>query len=94
MFRAFPMGSFGFNGEIEISILLNKDTYEPDPLVLAFKENSSSLGICDIVLLIVRALLHRPSLSGTPTITFCAVHIHNVVAKKHDASTELFQRLH
>ena len=31
---------------------------------------------------------------GTPTVTFCSVHIHNVVAKKRDASTELLQRLH
>ena len=30
-----------------------------------------------------------PSLSGTPTVTFCYVHIHNVVAKKRDASTDL-----
>ena len=44
-----------------------------------------------MVLLIVRA---RPSLSGTPTVTFCSVHIHNVVAKKRDASTELLQFLH
>ena len=30
----------------------------------------------------------RPSLSGTPTVTFCSVHIHNVLAKKRDASTK------
>ena len=47
-----------------------------------------------MVLLIVGALLRRPSLSGTPTVTFCSVHIHNVVAKKRDASTELLQFLH
>ena len=47
-----------------------------------------------MVLLIVRGLLRRPSLSGTPTVTFCSVHIHNVVAKKRDASTELLQCLH
>ena len=29
-----------------------------------------------------------------PTVTFCTVHIHNVVAKKRDASTELLRRLH
>ena len=46
------------------------------------------------MLLIVRALLRRPSLTGTPTVTFCSVHIHNVVAKKRDASTELLQFLH
>ena len=47
-----------------------------------------------MVLLIVRGLLRRPSLSGSPTVTFCSVHIHNVVAKKLDASTELLQFLH
>ena len=47
-----------------------------------------------MVLLIVRALLRRPSLSGSPTVTFCSAHIHNVVAKKRDASTELLQFLH
>ena len=43
--------------------------------------------------LVVRGLL-RPSLSGTPTVTFCSVHIHNVVAKKRGASTDLLRRLH
>ena len=47
-----------------------------------------------MVLLIVRGLLRRPSLSGSPTVTFCSVHIHNVVAKRRDASTALLQRLH
>ena len=46
-----------------------------------------------MVLLIVRALLRSSSLARTPTVTFCSVHIHNVVAKKRDASTELLQRL-
>ena len=32
--------------------------------------------------------------SGSPTVTFCSVHIHNVVAKKRDASTERLHRLH
>ena len=47
-----------------------------------------------MVLLIVRGLLRRPSHSGSPTVTFCSVHIHDVVAKKRDASTELLQRLY
>ena len=47
-----------------------------------------------MVLLIVRGLLRRPSLSGTPTVTFCSVHIHNVVAKKRDASTDPLRHLH
>ena len=32
-----------------------------------------------MVLLIVRGLLRRPSLAGTPTVTFCSLHIHNVI---------------
>ena len=64
------------------------------PMVLAFKENSTSKGTWGMVLLIVRALLRSSSFSGTPAVTFCSVHIHNVVAKKRDASTELLQRLH
>ena len=63
-------------------------------MVLAFKEDSTSKSTWGMVLLIVRGLLRRPSLSGTPTVTFCSVHIHNVVAKKRDASTDLFHRLH
>ena len=47
-----------------------------------------------MILLIVRGFLRRPSFSGTPAVTFCSVHIHNVVAKKRDASTELLQFLH
>ena len=55
---------------------------------------STSKGTWRMVLLIVRGLLRRPSLSGSPTVTFCSVHIHNFVAKKRDASTELLQRLY
>ena len=81
-------------GNTDLAILLNKDTFEPDPVVVAFKEDSTSKGAWGMVLLIVRGLVRGPSLSGTPTVTFCSVHIHNVVAKKRDASTELLQRLH
>ena len=83
-----------YTGNTDLAILLNKDTFEPDPIVLTFKVDSTSKGTCCMVLLIVRGLLKRPSLSGSPTVTFCSVHIHNVVAKKRDASTELLQRLH
>ena len=81
-------------GNTDLAILLNKDTFEPDPIVLTFKVDSTSKGTWSMVLLIVRGLLRRPSLSGSPTVTFCSVHIHNVVAKKPVASTELLQRLH
>ena len=81
-------------GNTDLAILLNKDTFEPDPIVLTYKVDSTSKGTWGMVLLIVRGLLRRPSLSGSPTVTFCSVHIHNVVAKKRDASTELLQRLY
>ena len=83
-----------YTDNTDLAILLNKDTFEPDPIVLTFKADSTSKGTWCMVLLIVRGLLRRPSLSGTPTVTFCSVHIHNVVAKKRDASTELLQFLH
>ena len=81
-------------GNTDLAVLLNKDTFEPDPIVLTYKVDSTSKGTWGMVLLIVRGLLRRPCLSGSPTVTFCSVHIHNVVAKKRDASTELLQRLY
>ena len=76
-----------YTGNTDFAILLKKDTFEPDPVVFAFNEDSTRKGTWGMVLLIVRGLLRRPSLSGTPTVTLCSVHIHNVVAKKRDAST-------
>ena len=89
-----PDQFMAYTGNTDLAILLNKDTFEPDPKVLTYKVDSTSKGTWGMVLLIVRGLLRRPSLSGSPTVTFCSVHIHNVVAKKRDASTELLQRLH
>ena len=74
--------------------MLNKDTFEPDTLVFAFKEDSTNKSTWGMVLLIVRGLLRRPSLSGTPTVTFCSGYIHNAVAKKRDASIDLLRRFH
>ena len=83
-----------YTGNTDLAILINKDTFELDPMVFAFKEDSTSKGTWGMVLLIVRGLLRRPSLSGTPMVTFCSVHIHNLVAKKRDASTDLLRWLH
>ena len=83
-----------YTDNTDLAILLNKDTFEPDPFVTSFKVDSTSKNTWGMVLLIVRALLRRPSLSGSPTVTFCSTHIHNVVAKKRDASTEILQFLH
>ena len=76
-----------YTGNTDLAILLNKDTF-------ACKEDSTSKGTWCMVQLFVRGLLRRPSLSGTPTVTFCSVHIHSVVAKKRDASTDLLWRQH
>ena len=78
----------------DLAVLLNKDTFEPDPIVITFKADATSRGTWGMILFIVRGLLRRPSLTGSPTVTFCSVQIHNVVAKKRDASTDLLQRLH
>ena len=59
-----------YTGNTDLAILINKDTFEPDPMVFAFNEDSTSKGTWGMVLLIVRGLLRRPSLSGTPTVTF------------------------
>ena len=83
-----------YTGNTDLAVLLNNDTFKPNPAVYAFQEASSSKDTCGMVLLIVRGLLRRPSLSGTPAVQFCSVHIHNVVAKKRDASTDLLRRLH
>ena len=82
-------------GHVSVSVPVPpQQGIEPDPVVVAFKEDSTSKMYVGTVLLIVRGLLRRPSLSGAPTVTFCSVHIHNVVAKKRDASTFLLRRLH
>ena len=59
-----------YTDNTDLAILLNKDTFEPDPVVLTFKADSASKNTWSMVLLIVRAMLRRPSLSGTPTVTF------------------------
>ena len=71
-----------FTDNTDLAILLNKDTFEPDPIVNSFKADSTSKGTWGMILLIVRGFLRRPSITGSPTVTFCSVHIHNVVAKK------------
>ena len=52
-----------FTGNTDFAILLNKDTFEPDPIVNTFKADSTSKGTWGMILLIVRGLLRRPSLS-------------------------------
>ena len=49
-----------YTDNMDLAILLNKDTFEPDPTVLTFKADSTSKSTWGMVLLIVRALLRRP----------------------------------
>ena len=44
-----------YTDNMDLAILLNKDTFEPDPTVLTFKADSTSKNTWSMVLLIVRA---------------------------------------
>ena len=39
-----------YTGNTDLAILLNKDTFEPDPMVFAFKEDSTSKGTWSMAL--------------------------------------------
>ena len=67
-----------------VRILVQEQVPEPDTL--------TQLTAISCIINTV-TLFFRFSLSGTPTVTFCSAHIHNVVAKKRDASTELYPQL-
>ena len=56
--------------DTDLAIFLNRDTSEANAAVFAFHEASTSKGAWGTVVLVVRGLLRRPSLSGTPTVTF------------------------
>ena len=62
--------------------------------VFTISEVSSSKDTWGMAALVVRGLLRCTSLSGSPTVTFCSVHVRNKVAKKRDVSTSLLQRLY
>ena len=72
-------------GNTDLAILLNKDTFELNPAVLAFNEASTSKETWSMLMV---------SFADLRSVTFCSVHIHNIVAKKRDASTDLLRRLH
>ena len=50
-----------YTDNTDLAILLNKDTFEPDKIVTSYKFDSTSKNTWGMVLLIVRALLRRPS---------------------------------
>ena len=70
-------------GGTDLAILLNIDTFEPDAAVLTISEASSSKDTWGLAALVVRGLLRRSSLRLS--LTFCSVHVHNIVAKSSPA---------
>ena len=94
MFRTSPISSLCVLATRTSLSYTTRDTFEPDPTVLTYKVNSTSKGTWGVVLAHRSRSPATSSLSlASPTVTFCSVHIHNVVAQKRDASTELLQRL-
>ena len=75
--RAPPVSDqfVAYIGGTDLAMLLNKNTFEPDAAVTVITEASASKDTWCMVALVVRGLLRRPSLSGTPTVTFCSVHV-------------------
>ena len=63
-----------YTGNTDLAVFLNKDTFEPDPMVLAFKEDSKSKSTWGMVSLLVRGLLRRPSLWFTDCYILLNTH--------------------
>ena len=76
-------------GKTDLAILLNKDTFEPDPAVFAKPPQAKIPGARFYSSF--EAFCVAPLFLVLPTVTFCSVH---VVAKKRDASTDLLRPLH
>ena len=70
-----------------------RDTFEPNPAVFAFQEVSSSKDTWGMVVRGTWTLATSFPFRLSHSHFYCCVHIHNVVAKKRDASTDLLCRL-
>ena len=83
-----------YSDEGGLAILLNKDTLLPDAIKYPIIKESTSRTTWGLPALVVCGHLRRPLAGAPKTVTFCSVHLHNVVAKKRDAATSLLQRLY
>ena len=83
-----------YSDDGDLAILLNKDTFQPDAVKYPIVEEFTSKTTWGLKALVVCGDLSRPPVGAPKTVTFCTVHLHNVVAKKCDAATSLFQRLY
>ena len=76
------------NDDNSLDVLVYKDTLQPNPIVVTISEGRTKT-TWRLAAHGVRAHLRRPSTNFKPTLTFCSVHLHRVVAKKRDASAML-----
>ena len=83
-----------YSDEGGLAISLNKDTFLPDAIKYPIIEESTSRITWGLTALVVCGHLRRPPAGAPKTVTFCSVHLHNVVAKKRDAATSPLQRLY
>ena len=67
---------------------------DDDDLAYPIIEESTSKTAWGLKALVVCGHLRRPPVGAPKTVTFCTVHLHNVVAKKRDTATSILQRLY
>ena len=82
-----------YTDDEDLAILLNRDTFLPDSVKYPIIEESTRKTTWSLKALVVCGHLRRPPVGAPKTVTFCSVHLNNMVAKKRDAATSLFQRL-
>ena len=78
-----------YSDEGGLAILHYKDTFLPDATKYQIIEESTSRTTWGLTALVVCGHLRRPPACVPKTVTFCSVHLHNVVAKKRYATTSL-----
>ena len=83
-----------YSDDGDLAILLNKNTFLPDGVKYPIIEESTSKTTWGLKALVVCGHLRRPPVDALKTVTFCTVHLHNVVAQKRDAATSLLQQLY
>ena len=71
-----------YTGGTDLANLAQQGHVRARRCCLRNRRASPSRSTWEMAALVVRGLLRRPPLSGSPTVTFCSVHVHNVVAKK------------
>ena len=76
-----------------LAILLYKDMFLPGGVKYPIIEEPISKTTWGLKALVICGHLRRPP-DAPEMVTFCSVHLHNVIAKRRDAATSLLQRLY